>query len=211
MRVLVADDHPMVRRGLRESLREAFPSVAVTEAATGEETVSAVTSDEYDVVLMGLQMGVGEGLEVLREARRRRPTMPIVVMSLDDQHDEIESGLRALRCGATGYVSKRASGEVLVEAVNQVIAGGRYLSEPLAERAAGETTNPRIEPQRLSERELEVLKQVAAGQTIKEIAFDLGLSAKTVHTFRARILKKLALRTTADLVRYAIANGLASA
>jgi DNA-binding NarL/FixJ family response regulator len=126
-------------------------------------------------------------------------------------HDEIEYGLRALRCGAAGYVSKRASGDVLAKAVRQVLSGGKYVSDSLAQRLASEIGAPAASHEKLSDREIEVLRRLAAGQTVKEIAFDLGLSSKTVHTFRARVLKKLNLRTTADLVRYAIQNGLAAA
>lgn len=208
MKVLVADDHPMVRRGLRESLREAFPGATVSEAGNGEEAVSAMTSSDFDLVFMDIEMPGKSGLDALREARKLRPELPVLIMSV---HDEIEYGLRALRCGAAGYVSKRAPAETLAKAVKQVLAGGKYVSDSLAQRLASELGSPMAAHEKLSDRELEVLRRLAAGQTVKEIAYDLGLSSKTVHTFRARVLKKLNLRTTADLVRYAIQNGLAAA
>jgi DNA-binding NarL/FixJ family response regulator len=208
MRVLVADDHPMVRRGLRESLREAFPGATVTEAGNGDDAVAALTSGDFDVVFMDIEMPGKSGLDALREVHRLKPALPILIMSV---HDEIEYGLRALRSGAAGYVSKRASGDVLAKAVRQVLSGGKYVSDSLAQRLASEIGAPAASHEKLSDRESEVLRRLAAGQTVKEIAFDLGLSSKTVHTFRARVLKKLNLRTTADLVRYAIQNGLAAA
>jgi two-component system invasion response regulator UvrY len=208
MRVLVADDHPMVRRGLRESLREAFPGATVTEAGNGDDAVTALTSNDYDVVFMDIEMPGKSGLDALREVHRLKPALPILIMSV---HDEIEYGMRALRSGAAGYVSKRATGDVLAKAVRQVLSGGKYVSESLAQRLASEIGAPAASHEELSDRESEVLRRLAAGQTVKEIAFDLGLSSKTVHTFRARVLKKLNLRTTADLVRYAIQNGLAAA
>jgi DNA-binding NarL/FixJ family response regulator len=208
MKVLVADDHPMIRRGLRESLAEAFPGASVSEAGTGDEAVVAMADHEFDVVFMDIEMPGKSGLDALREAHKLKPALPILIMSM---HDEIEYGLRALRCGAAGYVSKRAAGDVLAKAVRQVLSGGKYVSESLAQRLANEVGAPGASHEKLSDRELEVLRRLAAGQTVKEIAYDLGLSSKTVHTFRARVLKKLDLRTTADLVRYAIQNGLAAA
>jgi DNA-binding NarL/FixJ family response regulator len=208
LRVLLADDHPVVRRGLRESLREAFPHADVAEVADGDAALAAIGAHEFDVVFMDIDMPGRGGLDALRELRKLKPELPVLIMSV---HDELEYGLRALRSGAAGYVSKASTNETLVRAVQLVLGGGRYVSDVLARRLASEAGAPAAPHERLSERELEVLRRLAAGQTVKEVAFDLGLSAKTVHTFRARVLKKLDLRTTADLVRYAIQHGLARA
>jgi two-component system, NarL family, invasion response regulator UvrY len=208
MRVLIADDHPMVRRGLRESLRESFPAATFEEACSGDEALSIVTSRELDIVFMDIEMPGRSGLDALRDIRKIRPDLPVLIMSV---HDEIEYGLRALRSGAAGYVSKRATPDILAKAVRQVLEGGKYVTDSLAQRLASDVGAPAAAYEKLSDREMEVLRRLAAGQTVKEIAYDLGLSSKTVHTFRARVLKKLNLRTTADLVRYAIQNGLAAA
>lgn len=208
MRVLVADDHPMVRRGLRESLREAFPQASFEEAGSGDEAISIASASDLDIVFMDIEMPGRSGLDALRDIRKLKPRLPVLIMSV---HDELEYGLRALRSGAAGYVSKSSPPEILAKAARQVMEGGKYLTEGLAQRLASDIGSPTAAYEKLSDREMEVLRRLAAGQTVKEIAFDLGLSSKTVHTFRARVLKKLNLRTTADLVRYAIHNGLATA
>jgi DNA-binding NarL/FixJ family response regulator len=203
MRVLIVDDHPVMRRGVRELLGEEFPGAAFVELDTGEAAVSKVEEETFDVALLDLSMPGRGGLDALKEIRTRRPRLPVLVHS---HHAEQQYAIRAIRAGARGYVTKDTAPEELVRAVREVIAGRRYMTPALAAQIASAiSTDPDKEPHdALSDRELQVLRMMALGKTVRDIAKELGLSDKTISTYRTRVLEKLDMRTTADLMRYAI-------
>lgn len=208
MKVLIADDHAVVRRGLREILEENFPDLTVGEAASTAETMDAVRRERWDIVLLDLKMPGRGGLEVLRDLRVTRPKLPVLVLTV---HPVEQYGIRALKAGAAGYITKESAPDELVGAVKKVLAGGRYVPPALCETlAVSLTTGAKPAPhEALSHREFQVLCMLASGKTIKQIAIELSLSAKTIATYRTRVLQKLNLRTTAELVRYGLAHGLA--
>lgn len=203
MRVLIVDDHPVVRRGVRELLHDEFPHALFTELDSGEAAVSKVEDETFDVALLDLSMPGRGGLDALKEIRTRRPRLPVLVHS---HHAEQQYAIRAIRAGARGYVTKDTAPDELVRAVREVVAGRRYMTPALAAQIASAiSSDPDAEPHdALSDRELQVLRMMAMGKTVRDIARELGLSDKTISTYRTRVLEKLELRTTADLMRYAI-------
>jgi len=207
MKILIADDHEIIRRGLREILADEFKNVSVGEARNAQEAVEAGREQAWDIVLLDLKMPGRSGLEVLEELKKLRPKMPVVIISA---FPEEEYALRAFKLGASGYVSKEGASDELLAAVRRALAGGRYvtpfLAEKLAATLAGET--PVTPHDALSNRELEVLRLVAAGKTIKEVAAELNLSDKTVGTYRLRLSKKMGLSTNVELARYALQHKL---
>lgn len=207
IKILVADDHAIFRRGLKETLRSEFPKASFAEAKTAEEAVEQIRQRDWDIVVLDISMPGRTGLEILREAKTLRPSMPILILSM---YPEEQFARRALRAGASGYVTKESVAEELTEAVRRVLRGGRYVSTNLAERLASDLGRRGDAPlhERLSDREFQVLRMIASGMTVKDIAEKLEVSVKTVSTYRARVLLKTALRSTADLVRYAVQNGL---
>ena len=207
IRLLIADDHPIVRAGLRR-IAEVDRSIAVTaEAANGEETLAAMRDTVVDVVLLDVSMPGSPFSETLQRIRDDHPTVRVLVLSA---HPEDQWAVRALRAGASGYLTKDHSPEQLVEAVRRVHRGGRYVSPSLAERLASHL-GPDFAGaphEQLSDREFEVLRRLGAGRTVKEVAADLRLSPKTVSTYRTRLMEKMRFESTADLVRYAAQHGL---
>jgi len=203
VRFLIVDDHPVVRRGVRELLDDEFPGAAFVELDNGEAAVTTVEDEVFDCALLDLSMPGRGGLDALKEIRSRRPRMPVLVHS---HHAEQQYAIRALRAGARGYVTKDTAPDELVRAVREVIAGRRYMTSALAAQIASALSDdPDKEPHdTLSDRELQVLRMMALGKTVRDIAKELGLSDKTISTYRTRVLEKLELRTTADLMRYAM-------
>jgi DNA-binding NarL/FixJ family response regulator len=199
--VLIVDDHPLIRRAIRELL-EPETGTPIEEAGTPDEALAQIRAHQWDIVLLDLSMPGNTGLQLMTTIHAERPELPILVVSA---HAEDQYAVRLLRAGASGFVSKETAPDVLVRAVRRVAAGGRYISETLAEHLADEKREP-IET--LSGREHEVLRLMAGGQSPTEIAVALGLSVKTISTYRARLLQKLRARTTADLIRYAIEHDL---
>ena len=197
MRVLIVDDHPLIRRAIRELL-EPETGEPVEEAGTPDEALAQIRAHQWDIVLLDLSMPGNTGLQLLTTIHAERPELPILIVSA---HAEDQYAVRLLRAGASGFVSKETAPDVLVRAVRRVAGGGRYISEALAEHLADEKREP-IEA--LSNREHEVLRLMAAGRSPTEIAASLSLSVKTISTYRARLLQKLRARTTADLIRYAL-------
>jgi len=208
MNVLIADDHEIVRRGLREILADDFPKLGVVEARDGQETLEAARKQTLDVILLDIKLPGRSGLEILEELKRLQPKTPVVIVSA---FPEEEYALRAFRMGAAAYVSKEGASDELLAAVRKALAGGRYVTPTLAEKMAaalsGEATAAPHEI--LSNRELEVLRLIAAGRTIKEIAAELHLSEKTIGTYRLRVSKKMNLSTNVELTRYALQHQLA--
>ena len=207
MRVLIADDHAVFRRGLRETLAEFFFKVTFGEAKTAQETVELVRRHDWDVVILDISMPGKSGLDVLDELRRLRPRLPILLLSM---HPEEQFARRALKTGAAGYLTKESVPEELKEAVRKVVAGGRYVSATLAEKLAVDLREGADTPlyELLSDREFQVLRMIASGKSVKDIAEELSLSVKTVSTYRARVLEKSGMKTNAELIRYALQSQL---
>jgi len=205
--ILIADDHAVVRRGVKQILAEESDKWFFGEARNASEVLKSVQRKHWDILIIDITMPGRSGLEVLWELQRTCPKLPVLVLSM---HPEEQVAIRALRLGAYGYVTKESVPEDLVKAVRKIIEGGKYVSPALAEKLAFdleiETQNDKPLHEALSNREYEVMSMISSGKIVKDIAEDLYLSPKTVSTYRARILKKLHLKTNAELIHYAIKN-----
>jgi two-component system invasion response regulator UvrY len=207
MRILIADDHPIFRAGLKEILGKEKDVEVIGEADNGRKALELVRKQRWDVVLLDLTMPGKDGLEVLQDLRRERPKLPVLILSA---HPEDQLALRMLKAGAAGYLTKDKAPEVLLTAVRKVLRGEKYISESLAAKVtldvvAGAT--PSLH-EALSHREYQVMRMIAAGKAQIEIAQELSLSVRTVSTYRARVLEKMKLKTNAELIRYALQNKL---
>lgn len=202
IRVLIADDHELVRRGVRGLLKEALPDVVLGEALDAAQTLAAVEKKAWDLVLLDINMPGRNGLDVLQDLKRVYPKLPVVMLSTFPEKDY---AVRAFKLGAAAYVSKESASGELLAAVRKALTGGRYvtplLAEVLAATVAGES--PAAAHDLLSNRELQVLRLVASGKSLKEIAAELSLSEKTIGTYRTRISQKIGLSTNVELARYA--------
>jgi two-component system, NarL family, invasion response regulator UvrY len=207
IRVLIADDHPIVRRGLREILARELKGVVCEEAGNAQQLLSGVQSHDWDLVILDVTMPGRSGLDVLKDLKKLRPKLPVLILTI---HPEDQLGRRALKAGASGYMNKESAPEELIQAVRKVLRGGVYVSPALAERLALDLHKNlgRCLHETLSDREFEVLRLIGSGRTTSQIAEMLHLSAPTVSTYRARILEKLNMTTTAELIRYALRNRL---
>ena len=207
MRILLVDDHEIVRRGLKQLLAEEFPTAVFGEAARVPSARELVVQQEWNLVVLDINLPGGSGLELLTEVRRLRPQAAVLMLS---SYPEEEFAVRAFKLGAAGYLTKASVAEAMLRAVKQVLAGGKYVSAALAERLASVLGGPQTQAlhETLSPRELEVLRLVATGQTIKEIAAGFSLSEKTIATYRTRLSVKLKLSTNVELARYALQHGL---
>ena len=207
LRVLIVDDHPIVRQGLKQTLADAPEIGEIGEAATPQETLDLVRQREWDVVILDIGLPGRGGLDVLKDIKQDAPRLPVLILSM---HAEDQYAVRALRAGAAGYLAKAAAPETLIDAIRKAVSGGRYVSPHLAERLATELTVDAARPlhSALSDREFEVLRLIASGQTVGDIADRLSLSVKTVSTYRARILEKMRLRNNAELMQYVLTNRL---
>ncbi|HVT19146.1 MAG TPA: response regulator transcription factor [Thermoanaerobaculia bacterium] len=204
-RILLVDDHVVVRQGLRQILKESIADAVFGDAASGEEAVRLARAAVWDVVLLDISLPGKSGLDVLKELRQSRPNLPILVLSM---HPEDQFAVHALRAGAAGYVTKKTAAADLVTAVKTVLAGRKYVSSSLGERLAGQVgLAPGTAPHELlSDREFQVFRLLASGKTVTAIAEALHLSVPTVSTYRARILEKMLLTENSDLVQYAIVH-----
>ena len=207
IRALIADDHAVVRQGLRQILLETADMVVTGEAANGPEALERARAGGYDVIVLDITMPGRSGFEVLKELRLEDPALPVLVLSM---HSEEQFAVRLLKAGASGYLNKESAPEELVKAIRKVVSGGRYVSPRLAEKLAFEIDlgSDKLLHETLSDREFQVMRMMASGQTVKEIAAELALSVKTISTYRARILDKMNLHTNAELIHYAIQNQL---
>lgn len=210
VRILLADDHAVVRQGLKKILAEEFGEVVFGEAANGQEALDLASRERWDVLVLDLSLPVKCGLDVLKELGRRKPAPPVLVLSI---FTEALYAVRAFKTGAAGYLTKQSAPEELAKAVRKVVAGGKYITPSLAEKlAAG--LDPAFEKPRheaLTDREFQVLRLISSNRTLRDIARELSLSPKTVSTYRARLLKKMRMRTNAELTRYALQHGLIDA
>ena len=206
-RILVADDHAIVRKGLKETLEEELGQVTFGEANNSQEVLEQVFQKKWDLVMLDINMEGRSGLEVLGEIRKLRPKLPVLILSM---YPVGEFGVRALKQGAAGYVNKQSAPEELVTAVKAVLSGNRYISPVLADRLAADLVreSEKLPHECLSTREYQVLLMVAAGKSLKEIAADLSISAKTVGTYHTRLLDKMGLKSDVELTRYALLNKL---
>jgi DNA-binding NarL/FixJ family response regulator len=207
LRFLIADDHTVVRKGLKQILLEAYPSALIEEVADAENLFLRVMKDDWDVVISDISMPGRSGLEVLQQIRQTYPKVPILILSV---HPEDQYAIRVLKAGASGYLNKDSAPEELVNAVNRVLLGKKYITSSIAERLATtlELDSDKLPHELLSDREFEVLKLLASGKSVSDIAQQLSLSVTTVSTYRARILAKMNLKTNADLTLYSVENKL---
>jgi two-component system, NarL family, invasion response regulator UvrY len=205
--VLVADDHAMLRAGLRQYLERERSIDTIGEAANGAETLRALATRQWDLVILDINMPEGSGIETLRQIRLEHPHTKVLVVS---GYAENQYALNVLRAGASGYLTKDQAPEEFMRAVRTVLAGRRFVTASLSEHLISELDEPADQPMhaRLSEREFQVLRKLAVGRSISEIAVELAISIKTVSTYRARVLEKMHLVTNADLTTYALRNGL---
>jgi DNA-binding NarL/FixJ family response regulator len=206
-RILVADDHAVVRRGLIEILRDVLPAAVFGEAESGARTLELARREPWDVVVLDVSLPDQNGLDVLKQIRVFAPRLPVLILSM---YPEEQFALRAFRAGAAGYVTKKTAPQEIGDAVRRVLGGRRYITPSIAERMALDLARPtdRAPHELLSDREYQVFRRLAMGKTVKDIGAELTLSVQTVSTYRARILSKMGFRTNAELTEYAIRSGL---
>ena len=207
MKILIADDHEIVRKGLQELLAQGLPEATFCEAKNAEQVLARVENDSWDLLILDITLPGRSGLDALKDVKLRQPELPILVLSM---HPETQYGKRVLKAGASGYMNKDSAPEELINAIRKVLSGGRYVSPVLAEKLALDLAPgaEKLPHERLSDREIEVLRMLASGKSVSQIADILHLSVTTVSTYRARILEKLNMTTTAELMHYALSGGL---
>jgi DNA-binding NarL/FixJ family response regulator len=207
MKILIVDDHLVVRQGVKQILADEFPEAAFGEASSVGEAMRIVPQETWSIVLLDLTLPDRNGLEAIADLKALRPRLPVLILSM---HPETEFAVRAIKAGASGYLTKQSAAEEMIAAVRKALTGGRYITASLAEKLAADvvgdsSTQPH---EQLSDREYQTLLLLAEGKSVKAISAQLGLSNKTVSTYRARVLEKLHLTTTVELARYAIAHRL---
>ena len=204
--VLIADDHAIVRKGLKQILSDIPDMLLADEAIDGVEAVKKVTNNTYDVVVLDISMPRKNGLDVLKSIKSLKPELPVLILTV---HPEEKYAVRALRAGASGYLMKTVSPAELILAIRKIARGEKYMSSSIAEKLVGELI-PNEEPSHslLSDREYQVMCMFVSGKSSNEIADELSLSVQTVSTYRNRILEKLNMKTIADVIRYAVKNGI---
>ena len=207
IRVLIADDHAIVRQGLKQILAETKDMVVAGEAETAHEALKLVREAEWDVALLDISMPDKSGIDTLKLMRKERPKLPILILSM---HPEDHYAVRCLKAGASGYLTKQSAPVQLVRAIRQVASGRKYISPAVAEELANSIGSDADKPAHatLSDREYQTLRLIATGHSLSEIAAQLSLSAKTVSVYRARLLEKLNLKNNADVAHYAVKNNL---
>lgn len=207
IRVLIADDHAIVREGLKQIVLSNHDITVVAEAATGDEALEKLRACEVDVLVLDLSLPGRSGLDVLSHVKASKPALPVLILSMEREE---EFAMRSIHAGASGYLEKRSAPEQLVVAIKRLAAGGRYMSAELAQRLALELDHPGGERphDRLTKREFEIFLSIAGGKPVSVIADELGLSVKTVNNHRSRILEKLAMKSTSEVIRYAIRHQL---
>jgi DNA-binding NarL/FixJ family response regulator len=207
IRLLIADDHTIVREGLKQILADTQDISVTEEASSGQEVIKKVGVGDYDLILLDISLPGMSGLDVLKQIRLLKPSLPILILSM---YPEEQYAIRSLRAGASGYLTKESAPEELINAIRKVAAGRKYITESLAEKIAFDWDKDREKAlhEMLSDREYQVLCMIASGKTVKEISRLLSLSIKTVSTHRARILKKMHMKNSAQLTHYAIKHNL---
>jgi DNA-binding NarL/FixJ family response regulator len=206
LRILIADDHALIRRGLKQILLEEYPSAIIEEVNDAEGVMKKIIKNEWNIIICDISMPGRSGLEVVQEVKQIFPKLPVLILS---NYPEEQYAVRVLKAGAAGYLSKDAATEELVKAVQRILQGRKYISPFLAERIAedlGNNNSDKAPHELLSDREFEIFKLIASGKAISEIAEKFSLSSTTVSTYRSRILIKMNLKTNAELIRYALEN-----
>jgi len=207
LRIIIADDHPVVLKGLKEIIVEHFDDVTIDTSSRGYELLNKIDNNDYDIVLLDISLPDINGLEVLREIKKKKPKLLVLVLSM---YPEEQYAARALKAGANGYLTKRSASDELVLAVHKILSGKRYISPAFAEKMMldfeSDTGKPPHED--LSDRELQVLCMMGKGKAVKEIAGELHLSPNTIRTYRTRILEKIGVKGTSELIHYAITHSL---
>lgn len=207
IRVLITDDHALIRRGLKQVLQEGLGAVTVGEAQDAREALDQIMQQKWDVVVMDISMPGRSGLDILRDIKLAHPELPVLILSM---HPEDQFAVRVLKSGASGFIPKESAPEELIKAIRKVLAGGRYVTASLAEKMAFDLASSSDKPlhETLSDREFQVLRLIASGKSVGQIGEQLNLSVKTVSTYRARILEKMRLQNNAELTHYAIKHQL---
>jgi len=207
MRILIADDHSIVRKGLKQILVEEFPFAIIEETGDAEGLVKKALSQDWDIVITDLSMPGRSGLDAINQIKQQHPKLPILILSM---YPEEQYAMRVLKSGASGYLSKDMAQEELVNAVKKVLSGKKYITPTLVEKLALQLgqENSGAPHEQLSDREFDVLKLLAAGKSVSEIATLMSLGSTTISTYRARIMDKMSLKSNADLTRYALENKL---
>jgi two-component system invasion response regulator UvrY len=207
IKILLADDHAVVRKGIRQILTEAYPEAVFGEAQNFHELRDLINNDIWDIIVLDLAMPDGNGIEMLKQIKYNHPKVPVLVMSI---YPEDQYAIRTIRAGAAGYLNKESAPEELVQAFQKILSGGEYISSVVAEELVNYARSEGDQPlyKALSDREYQVLCMIASGKEIREIASELSLSPKTVSTYRTRVLLKMNMKTSAELTHYAIQNHL---
>jgi len=206
-KILIVDDHPIVRDGLKQILADTEDMVVGGEAGSADEALALVRDADWDLVVLDITLPGRTGIDLLRDLRRERPALPVLMLSI---HPEEELGVRAVKAGASGYLNKECASDDLVHAIQLIVTGNKYISRRLSERLIEEIQRDTNKPphETLSDREYEVMALISAGKSMKEVAAALSLSKSTVSTYRVRILDKLNVRSNAEITRYALHHGL---
>lgn len=207
MKILIADDHAIVRKGLVQILQEEFPLAEITEVTNGNEAIDRLNKQIWDVILLDISMPGRNGIETLKQIRASNIKTPVLMLSM---HSEEQYAVRVLKAGASGFLSKQSANEELLIAIRKVLSGRKYITASVAEKLAESIGENDEKPahENLSDREMQVLQLIASGKTVSEIAEEISLSVNTISTYRARILEKINLHNNAELTRYAIDNNL---
>ncbi len=207
IKILIADDHPVVRQGIKQILAETRDLVVADEAASGQEVMKKVMKNDYDVILLDISMPERNGLDILRELKSKKPKPAVLILSI---YPEDQYAVRVLKLGAAGYLTKESVPEELISAIRKVAQGRKYISATLAEKLAIDLEINAEKPphENLSDREYQVLCMLASGKRLKDIGDDLNLSIKTISTYRSRILEKMKMGNNAEIIRYALQNNL---
>lgn len=207
IKILIADDHPIVRRGLKQILSDESDITLVGEARNGREILEMVYQEHWDAVVLDIGMPGRGGLDTLKELKRLYPKLPVLILSIQP---EDQFGVRALQAGADGYMNKECAPNDLINAIRKILRGGKYVSDALAEKLAFMVGSSSPPTESLSDREYQVMLLIVSGRTLSEIAEEMSLSVKTVSTYKTRILEKMNVRNSKDLILYAVKKGLIS-
>lgn len=205
--ILIADDHAVVREGLKQILTELEDSVALTEASHGQEVLEKIHQSRFDIILLDISMPGMNGLEILKQIKNEKPEISVLILSM---YPEEQYAVRALKAGASGYLTKESAPQELIQAIQRIASGRKYITPTLAEKLAYNFDKDYEKPlhEILSDREFQVMRLLAVGKTVKEIGEELFLSIKTVSTYRSRILEKMEFKNNAELIHYSIKNQL---
>lgn len=207
IQIMIADDHPIVRAGLKQIIAEDNNVMVADEASSGPELLAKVRERDFDVIVLDISMPGMDGLDTLKQLKIDKPKLPVLILSF---HPETRYAVRILKAGAAGYVTKASASDDLIRAVKKVFRGGKYISPSLAEKLAYDldSKSGKMSHETLSDREYQVMQMISSGKTVGEIAEELSLSIKTISTYRSRILEKMSIKNNAELTHYAIQNHL---